>query len=93
MWLMLQQGTPEDFVIASGETNSLEDFVCSVFSEVGLDWRHHVLIDPDLFRPSEIQENYADCSKAHAILKWSAKKKMREVITEMVRYEKASQGR
>ena len=89
-WMMLQQNEPEDFVIAIGETNSLEDFVSCAFSEVGLDWRPYVLIDENLLRPSEIQENYADCSKAHAILKWTAKKKMREVIREMIRHEKAS---
>jgi GDPmannose 4,6-dehydratase len=52
MWLMLQQDIPQDFVIATGETNSLEDFVSCAFSEVGLDWRAHVTIDPTLFRPN-----------------------------------------
>lgn len=88
MWLMLQQDSPQDFVIATGETNSLEDFVSYAFSEVGLDWRTHVTIDPSLYRPNEVQENYANCDKAHSLLNWSAQKKMRDVISEMVRYEK-----
>lgn len=87
MWLMLQQDIPQDFVIATGETNSLEDFVSCAFSEVGLDWKAHVTIDPSLYRPNEVQENYANCDKARSLLNWSAQKKMRDVISEMVQYE------
>jgi GDPmannose 4,6-dehydratase len=54
MWLMLQQNAPEDFVIATGETNTLEEFVSEVFSFVGLDWHDHVVTDSSLLRPSEI---------------------------------------
>lgn len=87
MWRMLQIDHPEDFVIATGESNSLEEFVASVFSELGLDWRQHVLQDPGLFRPSEIRYNCGNAEKAQRILGWSAQKKMRDVIREMVRYE------
>ncbi|MDP2379987.1 MAG: GDP-mannose 4,6-dehydratase, partial [Pseudohongiella sp.] len=87
MWRMLQIDHPEDFVIATGESNSLEEFVASVFSELGLDWRQHVVQDPGLFRPSEIRYNCGNAEKARRILGWSAQKKMRDVIREMVRYE------
>lgn len=87
MWRMLQIDHPEDFVIATGESNSLEAFVASVFSELGLDWRQHVVQDPGLFRPSEIRYNCGNAEKARRILGWSAQKKMRDVIREMVRYE------
>lgn len=87
MWRMLQIDHPEDFVIATGESNSLEEFVAAVFSELGLDWRQHVLQDPGLFRPSEIRYNCGNAEKAQRILRWSAQKKMRDVIREMVRYE------
>ncbi|MDP3584902.1 MAG: GDP-mannose 4,6-dehydratase [Thiobacillus sp.] len=87
MWRMLQIDHPEDFVIATGESNSLEEFVASVFSQLGLDWRQHVVQDPGLFRPSEIRYNCGNAEKARRILGWSAQKKMRDVIREMVRYE------
>ena len=54
MWLMVQQDQPDDFVIATGETHTLEEFVATAFAQVGLDWREHVVIDPELFRPTEI---------------------------------------
>jgi GDPmannose 4,6-dehydratase len=87
MWRMLQADRPEDFVIATGESNSLEDFVASAFSEVGLDWREHVVQDPKLFRPSEIRYNCGNADKARQILAWTAQKKMRDVVSEMVRHE------
>lgn len=87
MWKMLQLDHPGDFVIATGESNSLEAFVASVFSELGLEWRQHVVQDPGLFRPSEIRYSCGNAEKARRILGWSAHKKMRDVIREMVRYE------
>lgn len=87
MWRMLQIDHPEDFVIATGESNSLEELVASVFSELGLHWRQHVVQDPGLFRPSEIRYNCGNAEKAGRILGWTAQKKMRDVIREMVRYE------
>jgi GDPmannose 4,6-dehydratase len=88
MWLMLQQTAPEDFVIATGETHSLEEFIQTTFTQLGLNWKEHVVIDSALFRPSEIMENYADCQKAHTLLQWSAKRKMADVISEMIAFEK-----
>ncbi|HBU29988.1 MAG TPA: hypothetical protein DEB56_10690 [Thiobacillus sp.] len=74
-------------MIATGESNSLEDFVASAFSEVGLDWQEHVVQDPKLFRPSEIRYNCGNADKARQILAWTAQKKMRDVVSEMVRTE------
>ncbi|MBI3300319.1 MAG: GDP-mannose 4,6-dehydratase [Elusimicrobia bacterium] len=89
MWLMLQRQRPEDYVIATGETNSLEDFVAAAFSEVGLDWREHVVIDPSLLRPSDISVGRADPGKAAGELGWKAKRRMRDVVRSMVEEERA----
>jgi len=90
MWRMLQLDKPEDFVIATGESNSLEDFVATTFSEVGLDWRQYVVQDPNLFRPSEIRYNCGNAEKARRMLGWEAQMKMRDVVREMIRYEQQS---
>lgn len=87
MWRMLQNDSPEDFVIATGESNSLEDFVATAFAEVGLDWHQHVVQDPSLFRPSEIRYSCGNAEKAHRILGWKAGLKMRDVVNEMIRHE------
>ncbi|HVT44391.1 MAG TPA: GDP-mannose 4,6-dehydratase [Thermoanaerobaculia bacterium] len=70
MWRMLQQETPDDFVIATGEAHTLRDWVETVFGRLDLDWREHVVINPDLFRPSEILYSRGDASKARARLGW-----------------------
>ena len=90
MWRMLQTDSPEDFVIATGESNSLEDFVATAFSEVGLDWRQYVIQDPKLFRPTEIRYSRGHAEKARRLLGWEASMKMREVVREMVRHERQS---
>lgn len=87
MWRMLQIDQPEDFVIATGEVNSLEEFVAVTFAQLGLDWRQHVFQDPRIFRPSEIRYNCGNARKAQRLLGWSAQKKMRDVIREMIQYE------
>jgi len=87
MWLMMQQQTPDDYVIATGETNSLEEFVGSVFSLKGLDWHEHTEIDHSLFRPTDLMSGSANPSKAREILGWQAKNKMRDVIRMMVEVE------
>lgn len=83
MWLMLQQKVPENFVIATGETNSLKDFVRLAFQEAGLDWNNHVELTKEFVRPSDIQISCADPSKAAEKLGWVAKRKMRDVVKEM----------
>lgn len=60
MWRMLQQDEARDFVIATGKSRRLEEFISLVFGAVNLDWRDHIDIDPNLFRASDIAENYAD---------------------------------
>lgn len=87
MWLMLQQEKPEDYVIATGETNTLEDFVAEVFSCAGLNWHDHVVSDPSLLRPSEIMISRANPAKALKKLGWKAKNMMRDVARLMVEAE------
>ena len=84
MWLMLQQPQPEDYVIATGETNTLQDFVAAVFETVGLDWTQHVVTDPTLLRPSEIMVSRGNPAKALDKLGWQATRKMRDVITLII---------
>jgi GDPmannose 4,6-dehydratase len=70
MWRMLQQETPDDFVIATGETHSVREFLDETFSYVGLDWHDHVEIDPRLERPSEVDLLLGDSTKAQQVLGW-----------------------
>ncbi len=87
MWLMLQQEKPGDFVIATGETNSLESFVDVAFNCVGLNWRDHVVIDPTLFRLSELMLGRGNPAKAQKHLGWQAKYRMKDVIEMMIKAE------
>ncbi len=87
MWLILQQDQAEDFVIATGKTHKLEVFVEASFSYVGLDWHDHVVIDPLLFRPTDLSSGKGDPAKAHDILGWQAKHGMKDVIRMMVEAE------
>ena len=87
MWMMLQQNNPDDYVIASGETNTLEEFVAEVFTCVGIDWRDHVINDPSLLRPSEISVSRGDPRKASTVLGWSAQYSMRDVARLMVEHQ------
>ncbi|HWB59866.1 MAG TPA: GDP-mannose 4,6-dehydratase [Chthoniobacteraceae bacterium] len=84
MHLMLQQAGPDDFLIATGESHKLEDFVDAVFATYGLDWREHVETDPAFFRPTDIAISRGDPSKAKARLGWEARSKMRDVARMMV---------
>lgn len=87
MWAMLQQPEPEDFVIATGEMNRLDEFVAAAFAAAGLDWKDHVKQDRSLFRPSEIRSGYGNAQKAAQKLDWVAQTRMREVAARMVRWE------
>lgn len=87
MHTMLQLEQPTDFVIATGETNRLEDFVAEVFGALELDWKAHVDHDPGLRRPSEIRANHAKQARAAELLGWRASLKMREVARRLVRCE------
>ena len=83
MWLMLQQNTPEDFVIATGTTITLEDFVKTAFEQANLQWQDHVIQDPALFRPTDLAVGSADCSKASQDLGWHASTKGVDVVKKM----------
>ena len=83
MWLMLQQEKPHDFVIATGVTMSLEEFVQAAFAEAGLNWRHYVEQDPALFRPTDLAMGRADPAKADRELGWNATTKGVDVVKKM----------
>jgi len=87
MWLMLQQDKADDFVIATGETYSLKEFVNIAFTQVGLNWQDHVETDPDLLRPTDLMLGKANPSKANKILGWKAEYKMPDVVKIMVEEE------
>jgi GDPmannose 4,6-dehydratase len=87
MWRMLQQTSPGDYVIATGETNTLEDFIVETFSQLGLDWKDHVATDPSLLRPSEIMVSRGNPEKALKELGWRAQQRMRDVIGTMISAE------
>lgn len=84
MWLMMQHNVPDDFVIATGETNTLESFIIEVFAALGLDWQNHLISDPALLRPSEIMKSCGDPSKAAAVLGWSPRYRMKDVVRVMI---------
>ncbi|MEH1902560.1 MAG: GDP-mannose 4,6-dehydratase [Nostoc sp.] len=84
MYLMLQQEQPDDYVIATGESSSLEEFVAAAFASVNLDWRHHVVIDNSLLRPTDLAVGRGNPVKAKDKLGWQAKYKMKQVVQMMV---------
>lgn len=85
MWLMLQQDVPDDYVIGTGETNSVERFMELAFRSVGLDWDDHVTEDPRFMRPAEVDYLVADSSKAKEKLGWEAKVRLPELVDRMVK--------
>jgi GDPmannose 4,6-dehydratase len=89
MWLMLQQDEPDDFVIATGETNTVQRCVEVAFDEVGLDWREYVRIDDAFKRPAEVDLLVGDASKAERELGWTPKTSFEELIRLMVRSDVA----
>jgi GDPmannose 4,6-dehydratase len=84
MWLMLQQPTAEDYVIATGKTHSVERLLEVAFSHVGLDWKKYVEIDPKLVRPAEVDYLCGDAGKAERKLGWTPKVSFEELIGMMV---------
>ncbi|MDA9146327.1 GDP-mannose 4,6-dehydratase [Gammaproteobacteria bacterium] len=84
MWLMLQQDSPEDYIVATGETNTLESFVSETFDSLGLDWKKHVRQEKKFMRPTDIEISVGDASKAYQKLGWKPKNKMKEVISLML---------
>ena len=82
--MMLQQDKPDDFIIATGETHTVEEFVQAAFSHVGLNWKNHVKIDPRYFRPTEVDLLVGDASKAKKVLHWTPKVKFNDLVRIMV---------
>jgi GDPmannose 4,6-dehydratase len=96
MWLMLQQDQPDDYVVATGETHTVKEFVEAAFQYAGLDWEKHVKIDPRYFRPTEVDLLVGDASKAKRVLDWAPKTKFKDLVRIMVeadlKHIKASAG-
>jgi GDPmannose 4,6-dehydratase len=84
MWLMLQQDKPDDYVIATGETHSIREFLDLAFGQVNIDWKKHVEIDPRYYRPAEVDILMGDYSKAKKKLGWAPKTKFPELVKLMV---------
>ncbi|MCI0464831.1 MAG: GDP-mannose 4,6-dehydratase [Gemmataceae bacterium] len=84
MWLMLQQATPDDYVIGSGETHSVRAFVEIAFAHAGLDWLDHVVVDPQFYRPAEVDLLLADPSKAKRQLGWEPEVSFADLVRMMV---------
>ena len=84
MWLMLQQENPDDYVVATGETHSVEEFLEEAFSHVDLDWRKYVELDPKYLRPAEVDLLIGDASKAKSVLGWQPTTTFSELVRLMV---------
>ena len=89
---MLQQDTPEDYVIATGETHTVKEFMEVAFRRVDLDWQDYVVIDEKLYRPAEIHELRGDASKAWRQLGWTPTATFRDLVHMMVDEEMVSVG-
>lgn len=86
MWLMLQHNKPDDFIIATGTSIKLEEFISIVFQSFGLDWKRHVIVDKALFRAADQKMSRADPSRAKRILNWQAETMPREVALRLAKY-------
>jgi len=87
MWKILQQKTPDDYVISTGESHSVKEFITEVFSYLDLDWNEYVEIDPYYFRPTEVLSLLGDSSKAKERLKWEPKIKFNELVRIMTEHD------
>ncbi|MGA7410430.1 MAG: GDP-mannose 4,6-dehydratase [Bryobacteraceae bacterium] len=84
MWMMLQHGEPDDFVVATGESYSVREFLVESFGYAGLDWEKHVAIDPKYFRPTEVDYLMGDASKARRVLGWKPETSFKQLVHMMV---------
>jgi GDPmannose 4,6-dehydratase len=89
MWMMLQHGEPDDYVVAMGETHSVRELVEIAFAVVGLDWREYVRTDPAMMRPAEVDTLIGDASKAERVLGWKPRVSFPELVEMMVRADLA----
>jgi GDPmannose 4,6-dehydratase len=92
MWLMLQQPKPDDYVVASGATHSVRELCEIAFGHAGLDWEHHVVVDPAYVRPAEVDLLIGDAAKARRTLGWAPKHSFRQLIEMMVDADVAAAG-
>ncbi|MBA3430633.1 MAG: GDP-mannose 4,6-dehydratase [Actinobacteria bacterium] len=84
MWLMLQQDSPDDFVIATGQAHTVREFVAAAFEHAGLDWQRYVEVDPRYYRPAEIDFLEGDAAKAKRVLGWEPKTRFGDLVELMV---------
>jgi GDPmannose 4,6-dehydratase len=84
MWLMLQQDSPDDYVVGAGEAHSVREFIELAFSHAGLDWKEFIEVDPRYFRPAEVDCLMADASKARRVLGWEPTVNFKELVRIMV---------
>ena len=89
MWLMLQQDAPDDYVVSTGRTHSVRDFVQRAFAAVELDWERHVVVDPRYYRPAEVDLLVGDPAKARRVLGWEPEVTFEELVERMVRADLA----
>jgi GDPmannose 4,6-dehydratase len=87
MWKMLQLNKPQDFVIGTGKTHSVKDFIKLAFNQVNLDYKNYIKIDKKLFRPNDKIVLMANFNKAKKILKWKPKISFKSLVREMVEYD------
>jgi GDPmannose 4,6-dehydratase len=92
MWLMLQQESPRDYVIATGEANSLERFAATAFAALDLDWRRYVVRDPRLNRPTDILFSCGRPERAAEVLGWQARSRMPDVVRGLIEAELSGAG-
>ena len=92
MWRMLQQGRPDDYVIATGETHSVQELCERAFARAGLHWQDHVVVDPALVRPAEVDLLQGDAGKAKRVLGWAPKVSFQALIEMMVDADRARQA-
>ena len=87
MYLMLQQPVGDDYVVATGKTHSIRDFLDEAFGYLDLDWKEYVRTDPRYMRPTEVDNLRGDCSKAGRVLGWKPETGFEELVREMVDFE------
>jgi GDPmannose 4,6-dehydratase len=84
MWLILQRDQPDDYVVATGETHSVREFLEEAFSYAGLDWKEFVVVDPKYFRPAEVDVLLGDPTKARTVLGWKPRVSFKDLVRIMV---------
>ncbi|MFW6155277.1 MAG: GDP-mannose 4,6-dehydratase [Planctomycetota bacterium] len=87
MWLMLQQDEPDDYVVATGETHPVREFLDAAFKRVGLTWEDHVRVDPRYYRPAEVELLLGDAAKARETLGWRPRVTFDELVTMMINHD------